>query len=766
MGCNYGGRKGLAQSFQAEATVGGRGRKARPPARERPLRGGLLSPSPPPLLCAPGRGSRRLPAATARVPQRALHPGSPARAAQRRARRAAVREVSAKQPGPSGGRGASPKLGLQARCPDLLGQFAQIPAVRWPSRPRRTPDPLRKAPGAALPGGREMRGERRGEGTRSVRGRPRVGSHAGVSFSAGKMALRAALLLSFLPSVLAGGGCPLECSCSRTAQVECSGAEISEMPAPLPGHAMSLQVVNTRLAALGPAAFGNASQLLALRMEKNLLERLSPRAFRPLAALRYLSLASNRLQELPPDVFRPLARLEALLLSGNQLRRIQPAHFAGLSALKELQLHGNRLQALPPGAFDQLPNLARLNLARNQLVRLPPRLFTPLARLQVLRLYENQLAELAPRAFDGLGDLQELALYQNRLRQLPAGLFAGPRRLQKLLLSGNLLGALPEGLLLGLPELSRLSLFGNALRQLRPGTFGPMPQLRELRLGDNQLASLPGRALANLTALQVLVLSRNRLGSLAPTAFAGLEGLEELALHSNRLATLDGELLRGLSSLRNLSVHSNRLAALPAHLFQGTPGLRALQLQNNSLEELPAGIFDRLPELRDLQLHDNPWRCDSALRSLRRWLRESRATLGGESRHPRCAAPPGQLGRSLLEPETTTFGPGTSALPEGWGTVWSRKEAPSEHQPTSETLSPGRWQPPLDSEPGSAEIAREFPEELPEAGRGGGGIWGLTRTQTGVVVTCLVVASALLLGMVLAVGLYSSRRKRSVRAKA
>ncbi|XP_010288758.1 PREDICTED: leucine-rich repeat-containing protein 15, partial [Phaethon lepturus] len=126
-------------------------------------------------------------------------------------------------------------------------------------------------------------------------------------------------LLLLVGIQLASGQCPEQCQCVRTAQVECSGAGITEVPSPIPANAMTLQIINTRITELGDASFGNASLLIGLRIEKNNLSRISPGAFQHLPDLRYLSLASNKLQELPVQVFEPLDKLESLLLSSNQI---------------------------------------------------------------------------------------------------------------------------------------------------------------------------------------------------------------------------------------------------------------------------------------------------------------------------------------------------------------------------------------------------------------------------------------------------------------
>lgn len=285
-----------------------------------------------------------------------------------------------------------------------------------------------------------------------------------------------------------------------------------------------------------------------------------------------------------------------------------------------------------------------------------------------------------------------------------------------------------------------------------------MPELRELWLYGNQLTTLPGPAFRNLTRLRLLVLSRNQLRSISPSALAGLGELQEMSLHTNQLHTLEEETFQGLVRLQNLSLHNNQLHSLPGRLFRDTAGLVTLQLQNNSFETLQASVFDGVPNLRELRLHDNPWRCDAALLSLQKWLRENPLHLG--SSPPMCALPPFLQGVSIVELNDEHLRP---ALPSPASTS-APTENPSQN-PGLGTFAPAASPSLLDNESGSAEVEQEFrgaATDLPNPGmdQAKGGIWGLTRTQTGVVVTCMVVGCAALLGAVAALAIYGGRRQR------
>ncbi|XP_062459206.1 uncharacterized protein LOC134155747 [Pezoporus occidentalis] len=555
-------------------------------------------------------------------------------------------------------------------------------------------------------------------------------------------------LLLLVGIQLASGQCPEQCQCVRTAQVECSGAGITTVPSPIPENAMTLQIINTLITELGDASFGNASLLIGLRIEKNNLSRISPRAFQHLPDLRYLSLSSNKLQELPVQVFEPLGKLESLLLSSNQILQVEPSHFSHLSNLKELQLHGNNLQELKEGVFDHLTSLTKLNLARNDIDHLPRRAFERLARLQVLRLYENRLRQIPVGTFDGLPELQELGLHQNQLETLSPELFVHNGNLQKLYLSNNLLVTLPSGVFLPLRALAKITLHVNRLRDISPGAFGPMPNLRELWLYDNELSTLPTAVFGNLTQLQLLVLSKNRLRSVARGAFQGLGELLELSLHSNALRRLDAQTLEGMPKLQNISLHHNQLQMLPRGLFSTTPGLRHLQLHSNALEYLPAGIFSPLAALQEVKLHNNSWRCDEGILPLRGWLEDNLHKVGETP--PLCAQPPSLWGTpiaglpqdQLLVPVPSTASPRPSTpLPAG---------------PSEVALPEGAWTEPPMGLPVSPQ-ADEEKEEEEERGQ-----WGLTSTQSGVVVAVIVLVCAALLAALVALVVYGCRKKSQV----
>uniref|UniRef100_A0A8C0HRQ2 LRRCT domain-containing protein n=1 Tax=Buteo japonicus TaxID=224669 RepID=A0A8C0HRQ2_9AVES len=245
-------------------------------------------------------------------------------------------------------------------------------------------------------------------------------------------------LLLLVGIQLARGQCPEQCQCVRTAQVECSGAGITTVPSPIPANAMTLQIINTRIAELGDASFGNASLLIGLRIEKNNLSRISPGAFQHLLPhLEKLLLDNNFIEVLPPQGFFGLNKLKLLTLSSNHITELPCCLFDTMPHLRELDLGRNSLATLPDGIFVNLTSLGKLILSHNQLAALPRGAFTGLSKLLDLQLDTNQLSALDDEVFASLPNLKTLNLRKNQLESVPRGLLDPLKKLSSVYLSGN-----------------------------------------------------------------------------------------------------------------------------------------------------------------------------------------------------------------------------------------------------------------------------------------------------------------------------------------
>lgn len=100
---------------------------------------------------------------------------------------------------------------------------------------------------------------------------------------------------------------------------------------------------------------------------------------------------------------------------------------------------------------------------------------------------------------------------------------------------------------------------------------------------------------------------------------------------------MEAEAFAGLSSIVTLELSDCQLTTIDAAAFRGLTSLAFLRLDGNRLRALPPDMADALPPLHALDLNDNPWKCDCALRGVRRWMEEHNVPL---SAPPQCEAPP------------------------------------------------------------------------------------------------------------------------------
>ncbi|XP_065603429.1 platelet glycoprotein Ib alpha chain [Cyrtonyx montezumae] len=178
-------------------------------------------------------------------------------------------------------------------------------------------------------------------------------------------------------------------------EVNCTGRDLSAVPAGLPKDTGILLL--------------NANRLLSV----------STAAFQPLPVLQDLDLSDNGLQAVHAEL--PLPSLKELLLSRNALEALPALHV--LPALTRLALAHNNLQTLAPAAFHAVPQLQDLDLRGNGLRTLPEDAFAELRALKDLDLSDNALEELPSGLLRDLEALETLWLSGNRLRTLPSSFF-------------------------------------------------------------------------------------------------------------------------------------------------------------------------------------------------------------------------------------------------------------------------------------------------------------------------------------------------------
>ncbi|XP_018580879.1 leucine-rich repeat-containing protein 23 [Scleropages formosus] len=193
-------------------------------------------------------------------------------------------------------------------------------------------------------------------------------------------------------------------------------------------HLRFLDVSSNRLTDLSSLA--PLTQLLWLKVDRNLVQSLKDQPVSQLAYLQWLSLAQNCIQN-TEGLGGPA--LESLTLTGNKIQRVSGLDSSRLTSLVALELRGNQLETTH-GIY--LPNLRRLYLGRNRIKRLDGLEY--LESLTTLHLRDNQLETL-----DGINSnmksLQYLNVRNNKVFSPDAlsSLAAVSTTLQVLILTGN-----------------------------------------------------------------------------------------------------------------------------------------------------------------------------------------------------------------------------------------------------------------------------------------------------------------------------------------
>nr|XP_057939749.1 leucine-rich repeat-containing protein 23-like isoform X2 [Doryrhamphus excisus]XP_057939875.1 leucine-rich repeat-containing protein 23-like isoform X2 [Doryrhamphus excisus] len=163
-------------------------------------------------------------------------------------------------------------------------------------------------------------------------------------------------------------------------------------------HLRFMDVSSNRISDLSPLA--SLTQLLWLKVDRNIVTYFQGQAFAQLAYLQWLSMAGNRLTDVDGLVG---PSLESLILSENRIQTINGLESGHFSKLVTLELRGNRLSTTKG---INLPNLQRLYLAQNAIKSLEG--LDQLQSLTTLHLRKNKLANV-----DGLSSEMKCLQYLN-----------------------------------------------------------------------------------------------------------------------------------------------------------------------------------------------------------------------------------------------------------------------------------------------------------------------------------------------------------------
>lgn len=142
--------------------------------------------------------------------------------------------------------------------------------------------------------------------------------------------------------------CPTACVCNIEGDsdkyvVDCSNAELTQLPTPLDSKITEINLHNNKLTEI-PQAISELKKLKILNVNNNEIMDIKPGSISELPELISLKLGNNRLIEYPTDLKNSfgLTKLEELDLGGNDMRTVLTSDtFLIFKALKKLTLPSN-----------------------------------------------------------------------------------------------------------------------------------------------------------------------------------------------------------------------------------------------------------------------------------------------------------------------------------------------------------------------------------------------------------------------------------------
>ena len=141
------------------------------------------------------------------------------------------------------------------------------------------------------------------------------------------MFLRVILVYLFNIVVVSGGKiCPDACVCQANEgviRVDCTGTEITKIPAPLPPNVTELRITNANISVLRSGKLSGFVYLSSLTISGSRVHTIEQGVFDGLDSLKRLDLHGNELSECG-GVFAGLANLTTLYLYGNKFTQVGP----------------------------------------------------------------------------------------------------------------------------------------------------------------------------------------------------------------------------------------------------------------------------------------------------------------------------------------------------------------------------------------------------------------------------------------------------------
>ncbi|XP_078517613.1 leucine-rich repeats and immunoglobulin-like domains protein 1 isoform X2 [Lissotriton helveticus] len=465
------------------------------------------------------------------------------------------------------------------------------------------------------------------------------------------MLLLPLVLVLLVPA--ASASCPSNCTCSGEL-LDCSRLGLTELPAPLPSWAVSINLSYNKLREIDRAAFEELPNLREVRLSHNDLTSI-PLLGSASARISSLYLNHNKIQSIEASLLKPYRSLETLDLSSNNLTELRSTSFPQGLPLKELFLASNKIVTLEVGAFSNLSrSLRSLRLSKNRITHLPVKAFK-LPRLTQLELNRNRIQLIDGLTFHGLDSLEVLKLQRNNISRLTDGAFWGLSRMQVLHLEDNSLTEVHGGYLYGLSSLQQLHLNNNSISQIKPDGWSFCQKLLELVLSYNNLTRLDMGSLNDLSGLGILRLSHNSISHIAEEAFKGLKSLRILELDHNEISgTIEDTngAFSGLESLTKLTLFGNKIKSVAKKAFSGLEALEHLDLGNNAIRSIQPDTFVKMKKLKELRVSSSSFLCDCHLKWFPQWLTSNGFQSNVEAS---CAHPESLKNTSIFKVASESF---------------------------------------------------------------------------------------------------------------
>lgn len=331
--------------------------------------------------------------------------------------------------------------------------------------------------------------------------------------------------------------CPPSCRCNATVlEANCSGTQLSTVPAGLPKDAELLNLTHNTIKTLVNQQFHTLTQLLHLDLSDNLLALVEVEAFLGLQSLLTLRLARNQLRIISVGVFGGLTNLQLLDISNNKILVLLDFTFTDLASLQVFLAVNNDFVFISNQAFNGLNGLQRLDLDGSNLTAVPTEALTQLSGLKSLHIHQLDLNLLPNYSFSPLLHLKELIItHFPKLETLSGNSLFGVN-LTSLSINHCNLKEVPYTALHHLVYLVSIDLSFNPITHIHGNLLGDLLRLQEFNLVGGSLASIEIGAFEGLGYLMLLNVSKNLLTTLETGSFHSVDTLKSLGLDNNPLA--------------------------------------------------------------------------------------------------------------------------------------------------------------------------------------------------------------------------------------